>query len=118
MVQPVMSRVRAQAADLMPASSVLSAIAPLYEGKDVEGFPSRLAEAAAAVLRTRQTFAILCDRFTGRPELASLRALAHRAQVRGFLQNYDVPAGNFGAASRSTEVITGPGIWMVPVSHE
>src|SRR6266478_8830622 len=70
MAQHAVSRERVPAVTTAPATFVLSATAPLFEAKDVEGFPSRLAETAAAVLGTRQTFAILCDRLTGRPDLA------------------------------------------------
>jgi len=114
-----MSRARmAAATPAMPASSVLSAIAPLCEAKGVEELPSRLAETAAAVLGIKQTFAILCDRFTGRPVLSSLCSPAHTQQVRDFLQNYRAPQPDLGAAAPSANVITGPGLWMVPVSHD
>jgi signal transduction histidine kinase len=78
----------------------------------------RLAEAAAAVLGTRQTFAVLCDRSTGQLELASLRALAHTPQVRGLLQNYRAPQPGCGTVAISSDVISVPGLWMIPVTHD
>ena len=117
MAQHVVSRERVSAVTTAPTTFVLSAIALLLEAKDVEGFSTRLAELAAAALGTRQTFAILCDRLTGRPDLASLSSPAHTPHVRGFLQNYCAPQGCLGPSALSTDVITGPGLWMVPVSH-
>src|SRR5258708_33912707 len=119
MGRPVMSGARVQAATTAtPAGSVLSAIARHWGGADLDEFPGRLAEAAAAVLGTRQAFAILCDRSTGRPQLASLCSPAHTPPVSGFLQNYRAPQPGLGTAAPSTNVITGPGLWMVPVSHD
>src|SRR5258708_1432951 len=119
MAQPVMSRARVPAATTAtPAGSVLSAIAPLSGAADLDEFPGRRAEAAAGGLGTRQAFAILCDRSTGRPQLASLCSPAHTPPVSGFLQNYRAPQPGLGTAAPSTNVITGPGLWMVPVSHD
>src|SRR5690349_959487 len=89
MAQPVMSLEQAPA--VSTANFVLSAVAPLCGAKDLEELPSRLAEAAAVVLGTRQTFAMLCDRVTRQPDLASLCSPAQTAYVRGFLQNYRAP---------------------------
>src|SRR2546421_10882836 len=118
MAQHAVSRERVPSVTTASATFVLSATALLLEAKDVEGFTSRLAETAAAVVGTRQTFAILCDRLTGRPDLASLSSPAHTPHVRDFLQNYCAPQRNLGAAALSTDVTTGPGLWMVPVSHD
>ncbi len=111
MTRPVLSREKA------PASLVLSAIAQLCEARNAEVFPGLLADAAAAVLGTRQTFAILCNRSTGLPELASLCALENTPQVHGFLQNYGASQPNRGAGDVATELITAPGLWMIPVIY-
>jgi len=113
-----MSRERDPALTTMPASLVLSAIAPLCGAKDLEELPRRLADSAAAVLGASQTFAVLCDRFTGQPQLSSLCSPADTPQVHGFLQNYRAPQPGLGTAARSPNLITGPGLWMVPVSHD
>lgn len=118
MAQPVMSREKVSAETAASAGLVLWAIAPLCEVRDIKEFPARLAETAMAVLRTRQTFAVLCDRLTGRPELASLCSPAPASHLRGFLENYGDRQGSPEPTTVSTDAITAPGIWMVPVIHD
>src|SRR5579859_6962529 len=118
MAQPVMSRERVSAETTAPAGFVLSLMAPLCEIRNEMDFPACLAETAAVILGTRQTFAVLCDRLTGRPELASLCSPVHVSHVLGFLKNYGNRQGSPEPATLSTDAITGPGIWMVPVLHD
>jgi signal transduction histidine kinase len=94
--------------------SLLSKLPPLYQVQDDKQLLARLVETAASATGSQQVFALLCDRVTAEPDLASLRAQeACLPHLAGTLARYLEPLGNSAPGADMDSWL-----WMVPLCHE
>ena len=93
--------------------SLLSELTPLSQARDAKKLLTCLVQTAATLTEPHQTFALLCDRVTGVPDLGSLcKHPACPAHLAGTLGRYLDALPSPGAGD------TGPWLWMVPLIHD
>jgi signal transduction histidine kinase len=97
---------------LLPGPALESLFALQHAGE----FPDTVAAAAASLVKPLETFALLCDRATGQPDLESLATRsARQGELSAALRRYcEAPDGD-GTVSRDSAA--GPLLCLIPVLH-
>jgi signal transduction histidine kinase len=99
---------------------LLSKLRAVSSGAGVKAYLSSLAETAAIVTGAAQTFALLCDRATGEPDLASL-CTRYSDELADFLRRCFAPSrttANAGSPVTPDAHSRDGVVWLIPLIHD